>query len=100
MLKEIKNILLMHEGRSNPVTSAEIAKRIGIQEDDTHAQTRALILECAKTYKLPLAANNRGYYLIVNQQEYDEYMNNLDSRSTGIEERKKIITENFRGWKK
>lgn len=96
MLKEIKEILLMHEGKKNPITSAEIAARIGTQEDDTHAQTRALILECAKAYKLPLAANNRGYYLIVDQQEYDEYMANLDSRSAGIEERKRIITENFK----
>lgn len=100
MLEKIKAILFMHQGKNNPVTSAEIAKRIGIHEDDTHAQTRALILECAKTYKLPLAANNRGYYLIVDQQEYDEYMGNLDSRSAGIEARKSIITENFKEWNK
>jgi hypothetical protein len=48
---------------------------------------------------LPLAASNKGYYLISTQQEYDEYMNNLDSRSAGIEQRKKIITKNFKGGK-
>ena len=80
-------------------TSAEIAKSLGIVEDDTHAQTRALILECAEKYELPLAANNRGYYLISDQQEYEEYMANLDSRSAGIEQRKRIITKNYRGTK-
>lgn len=99
MLEQIRDILLSHNGKRNPITSAEIARKIGIIEDDTHAQTRALILECAKKYELPLAASNRGYYLISNQQEYDEYINNLDSRIAGIEERKKIITKNFKGGK-
>lgn len=96
MLEQIRNILLSHYGKRNPITSAEIARKIGIVEDDTHAQTRALILECARKYELPIAASNQGYYLISNQQEYDEYMDNLNSRSAGIEERKKIITKNFK----
>ena len=74
MLEQIREILLLHNGKKNPITSAEIAKSLGIVEDDTHAQTRALILECAEKYELPLAANNRGYYLISDQQEYEEYM--------------------------
>ena len=77
MLEQIREILLLHNGKKNPITSAEIAKSLGIVEDDTHAQTRALILECAEKYELPLAANNRGYYLISDQQEYEEYMANL-----------------------
>lgn len=96
MLKQIKSILLAHEGKRNAITSAEIAKTIGIIEDDTHSQTRALLLECAKKFRLPLAASNRGYYLITDDQEYNEYMRNLNSRSAGIEERKKIITENYK----
>lgn len=99
MLEQIRDILLSHNGKRSPITSAEIARKIGIIEDDTHVQTRALILECAQKYELPLAASNRGYYLISNQREYDEYMNNLDSRSAGIEKRKKIITKNFKGGK-
>lgn len=96
MIEQIKNILISHKGRKNAITSAEIANIIGIDEDDTHAQTRALILDCAKKYKLPLAAINRGYYLITSRTEYNEYMNNLSSRIAGIEERKRIITENFK----
>lgn len=96
MLKKIKDILLLHNGKKNPITSAEIASIIGIDEDATHARTRALIRECAQKYQLPLAASNRGYYLISSLQEYDEYMENLDSRLAGIEERKGIITKNFK----
>ena len=96
MLNKIKDTLLQHYGKNNPITSSEIANIIGVVEDDTHAQTRALILECAERYELPLAANNKGYYIISNQQEYDDYMANLNSRSAGIEKRKRIITENYR----
>jgi len=96
MLEQIRDMLALHEGKRNPITSAEIAKKLHIVEDDTHAQTRALILECAIQYNLPLAAGNKGYYLIADQEEYNEYMNNLDSRNAGIEERKRIITKNFK----
>lgn len=95
-LEAIRDILRQHAGKSNKVTSSQIAKKININEDATHAKTRAFILKTAKKYKLPLAANNRGYYLINTKAEYDEYIKNLDSRIAGIEERKKIITDNYK----
>ena len=96
VLKEISDILKAHVGKSNKVTSSQIADLIGIHEDATHAKTRSLIFQAAKQYKLPLAANNRGYFLIETKAEYHEYVNNLDSRIAGIEERKRIITENYK----
>lgn len=95
MTEKIKDILLAHKGKINPITSAEIASALGFHEDDTHAQTRALIFECAKKYALPVAADNNGYYIITCQKEYDEYVANLDARIAGIQERKEIITKNF-----
>ena len=62
-LEQLRDILPSHYGKRNPIT----AEKIGINEDDTHSQTRALILECAQKFKLPLAASNQGYYLISNQ---------------------------------
>ena len=92
----ICNILNRHIGKSNKVTSSQIAEQIGIQEDATHAKTRALILETAKKYRLPLAANSRGYYIINTKSQYDEYIKNLDLRLAGSEERKKIIPDNYK----
>lgn len=100
MINQIKDILLDHLGKKNRITSAKIAEAIGIIENATYAKTRSLILTCAKTHKLPLAADTKGYYLITNQMEYDEYIANLNSRIAGIEERKRIITENFEEWNK
>ena len=95
-LELIKNIMLEHRGKANKITSREISFIIGISEDDTHATTRKLILESATQYNLPLVADSGGYYLISDEIEYDKYMNNLDKRISGIEERKKIITKNFK----
>ena len=96
-VKKIKDILQQHCGRNNKITSSEIANLLNITEDDTHATTRGLILESAKKYNLPLAADTRGYYLITNEEEYNDYMNNLESRIEGIKERKELITKNFKG---
>lgn len=100
MIKQIKDILLNHKGKKNRITSSAIAAAIGIVENATYAKTRSLILECAKTYKLPLAADTKGYYLITSQKEYNDYISNLNSRIAGIEDRKRIITENFEEWKR
>ena len=96
MLKKIKNILEKHVGKKNSVTSAKIAESIGIKEDATHAKTRALIFECAQENKLPVAATNRGYFLIETQDEYNDYIKNLDDRIRCIEFRKTIVSDNYR----
>lgn len=93
-LEIICDILKCHVGKSNEITSAQIADIIGLQENATHAITRALILEAAKKYNLPLAANRFGYFLISNKSEHDEYIKNLNLRIAGIEERKKIVINN------
>lgn len=96
-LETIREILLEHKGKSNPITSAQMAEALGFNEDDTHATTRSLILESAEKYSIPLAADNRGYYVITSDKEYSDYMKNLDSRQQGIEKRKEIITKNYKG---
>ena len=84
MLEQIKLILEEHIGKRNAITSAVIADMLEIDEDDTHAITRDLLLQAAEEYGLPLAANNRGDYLIDNETEYEEYMASLDRRIEGI----------------
>ena len=98
MIEQIKDILIEHKGKKKRITASTIAAKIGIVENATYAKTRALIFECAKTHKLPLAADTKGYYLITNKNEYDDYIKNLNSRIAGIEERKRIITKNYKEW--
>ena len=95
-LKEITEILSSHRGKGNEITSACIAKMIGIDEDDTHAQTRALIKQAAEAFNLPLSSNRNGYFIMTSEAELDSYMSNLDSRIRGIEDRKRPMRENIR----
>ena len=98
MIDKIRKILIDHKGKKNRITAGKIAIKIGITENETYARTRTLIFECAKIHKLPLAADTKGYYLITNKKEYDDYIKNLDSRIAGIKERKRIITKNYENW--
>ena len=92
----IRAILGEHRGKGNEIASSKIAEMIGIEENATQAKTRQLILECVKQYCLPLASNNRGYFLIKNEAELNEYEANLNSRIHEIEKRKKIVKQNYR----
>lgn len=94
-IKEIYEILLEHKGEGNEISSAKIAKLIGINEDDTHAKTRSLIENTMEQYKIPLGSNTKGYFIIETVEEYDRYVNNLESRQKGIEKRKDNVKRFF-----
>ena len=95
-LKKIADILSTHRGKGNEITSARIAEMLGIDEDDTHAQTRALIKRAAEVFGLPLSSNGKGYFIMTSEAELKSYLSHLDARILGIEDRKKTMEENFR----
>lgn len=98
-LKKARDILLKHQGKKNQIKSKKIAEKLGIFEDDTKAQTRALLFQCAEKYELPLAADQGGYFLIDSDEEYEKYMEDLEKRKKGIEKREKLITKNYKSKK-
>ena len=95
-LEIIKNILLNHSGKANAIAAKEIARMADIPKSESSARVRVLIFQCAKKYRLPLAADVHGYYIIENDAEYAEYMHALEHRITGITEREFIITQNYK----
>ena len=94
-IEEIKNILMQHRGKSNAITSREIAYKVGINEDDTHAKTRKIIRDVKEKDNIPVLACNKGYYFPETEEEFNEYMENLDSRIIGIQKRKELTTKNY-----
>ena len=95
--EKIKILLESHVGKGNEVSAQVIEDEYGKSSDKTHKKARDLIDACIEKYDLPVAANNKGYYIISSENEYDEYMANLDSRKAGIDERKRVITRIFKG---
>ena len=98
-LEKIKVLLESHVGKGNEVSAQVIEDEYGKSSDKTHRKARELIDACIEKYDLPVAANNKGYFIIANENDYDEYMANLDSRKAGIDERKSVITKIFKGEK-
>lgn len=94
-LNKIKGIMESHKGKENAITSKELAQKLGIVEDDTHAKTRNLIFQCAKECLLPIAATKKGYFIIQTKDECYAYLTQLNKRSKQIQERKDIVILNF-----
>ncbi|MCG2776873.1 MAG: hypothetical protein L6406_14460 [Desulfobacterales bacterium] len=97
-LNKIKEILEIHRGKENPISAGEIGLQIGIHEDATHVQVRGLILQAIERFNLPVAGGNRGYYLIKDEYELEEYLRNIDGRIDEMRKRKNLVEEAFRNF--
>ena len=92
----VRNELLKHIGRNNPITSTEISNILSISDDDgTRSITRRLIRETAKHYSLPILSCRDGYYLASNEKELAEYNKNMEARIHSMEERKRNVNKNY-----
>jgi hypothetical protein len=93
--QKIQKILENHRGKSNQISAGEIGQQIGIDEDATHVQVRGLILQTIEKFHLPAAASSRGYYLISNKKELEEYLGGIDGRIQEMERRKALVQDAF-----
>jgi hypothetical protein len=99
---EIAILEYIHAQNGKRVTSDEIRDRFNIKETTTgNFKTRKLIKsalrEFGTTIGVPIGAERAGYFLIKTEQEVLEYVNNLNGRIGGIQER---ITLVMKAWKR
>ncbi|TMI15116.1 hypothetical protein E6H33_06910 [Candidatus Bathyarchaeota archaeon] len=97
-VKKTRDILVSHKGKKNVISAPDIAKIIGIDEGDTHVQTRRIVLKAMRKYGIPVASTNTkppGYFLITNRDELDEYRASLQNRIWEQEDRIRLVLENF-----
>lgn len=99
-LLKIKKIIEKHKGKGNQISSGKIAKMLNLKQEDTHIEPRTLILEAIKKFNIPAAGGSKGYYLITNKEELEEYINSIDRRIKKIEDRKLIIKKAFKKYYK
>jgi phage antirepressor YoqD-like protein len=87
-MAEIEAILMKRIVRKNAITAREIAKTVGIKDNDTFVNTRMLIRTLMKNKHLPIGAlDNKGYFLIENQEELNSYVKTLERRARGLSTR-------------
>lgn len=92
----------IHAQKGNRVTSDEIRDRFNIKETTTgNFKTRKLIKsalrEFGTTIGVPIGAERAGYFLIKSEQEVLEYVQNLNGRIGGIQERINLV---LKAWEK
>ena len=94
-LREIKEILLDHKGKQNPISAGKIGKALNIPENDTVATTRSLITKLIKRTHLPIGSSENGYYIMQTEEELNDVMQDLNGRILGIYERINKLISNF-----
>lgn len=87
----VAEILAQHRGSDNPVTSGEIADRTGLDSLDSTPRTRGVIRKLSRQFDFPIGASTKGYFLIERRGEAQEYLDDLEGRIQGIEQRKNAV---------
>lgn len=87
----VAEILADHRGSDNPVTSGEIADKTGLDSLDSTPRTRGVIRKLSRQYDFPIGASTKGYFLIEQKAEAQSYLDDLDGRIQGIEQRKNAV---------
>ena len=99
---EIEILEYIHAQGGKRVTSGEIRDRFNIKETTSgNFKTRKLIKSALREFGtvigVPIGAERAGYFLIKTEQEVLDYVNNLNGRIGGIQER---ITLIMKAWEK
>lgn len=86
--ERVKQILLEHQGTNNPISSREINEKLDIDPPRKSSNIRELVSELVLEEDVPVAANPHGYYLIQDEKELEEYVEELETRAESINKRK------------
>ena len=87
-------------GSSNAITADEIYNQITQQglplfEGRTQEQVRGFIRDLVNNQSSLIGSGNKGYYVITSKEDVSKAINNLESRSTKIDERKQSLIDEW-----
>ena len=78
-------------GSSNPISSREISKKTGIGFHRTGQHVRNIINDLIVYHHVPIAADNRGFFIINNNVDFLRYKENLQRRINAMQAKIKCI---------
>jgi len=93
LLDRLQLELADHRGSQNAITTDALAVQIGINDGGTHPKVREAVKELMRERDIPVVSDYNGYYIPDTRDEVDDYLSNLDSRITGIQERKQLLEQ-------
>jgi hypothetical protein len=84
-----------HVGKKNAISSERISSILRIADGEANPVTRSIITRLIFEKHVPIGACTFGYFIIENEEEFQEYINDLYGRMEGIKKRIKSLTM---GW--
>ena len=99
--KRIWEVLASHRGAARAITAAQIARRVGMEDDPAGTRVRAILSRALELSPWPVLASGRGYFIIEAGDEADRYCATLMSRLKKIG-RRFVVTRKVlfaRGWR-
>lgn len=96
--EHVKDMLLDHRGKGNEITSREISDQLEKDEVGSFPSTRMMVRDIMMEDEIPIGSNTNGYYVIETDEELDEYVANLESRMSGIADRRFAVLKAAGEW--
>ena len=81
--------------KDDAIYSSELAEKIGVDDGEGNPKTREVIRVLMDERDLPVASSNCGYWMLESEDQLRVYVNDLEGRINGIEERIQMVQENF-----
>ncbi|WP_311171778.1 hypothetical protein [Halobellus ordinarius] len=97
LLDELEAILA-DRGRSDAITSAELAERLDIDDGEASPETRAAVRALLFERNVPVRSGNVGYWVCQSEAEAEEYESDLEGRIEGIEQRLTAFRTAWQEW--
>ncbi len=88
-------IRFLKRGSNNSITAREIALHFGISDGGVEVPIRDVIRQAIGDGQL-IGSNNRGFFLIDSEEEYNTYLESLQNRQRGIGKRIRNLRQNWR----
>lgn len=91
LLDRLQLELAEHRGAENAITSDALATRVGIEDSGTNPKLRDAVKTLMDERAVPVVSDHNGYYIPATRQEVRDYVDNLQSRIDGIQQRQQLV---------
>lgn len=96
--ERVKDLLLEHQGKDDAITSREINDEVDLDSIGSFPSTRAVVRDIIMEDQIPIAGGSQGYYVIQDEDELRDYIDQLESRVMQITERKFAVQRAVLNW--
>lgn len=93
---DVAETLYRHKGRENAISSAELARQV-LGDEDKASTVRNYIDDVIAAFRLPIGNCEDGYFVIQDDDEFRQLMEQYESRRQSARERMQALSRAFYG---